>query len=304
MTQTVLVSGATSQLGVFLLPRLTQAGFSVLALSRRIPAGCERSGVRWHRLDPESGSSGEPPGWERTSVRHLVSCGPLDLALALVRGHRGLKRVVAFSTSSVVTKVASRNRAEGLHMACIREDEERLKARCEKDGIALLLLRPTQIYGCGLDRNISLLASFGERFGIIPLAGKAAGLRQPVHADDLAAVTVSALLAEQAVNLESVACGGSTLAYGEMVQRIATACGDGVRTFAVPAALLSVVVRVISVLPAFRGVNAEMVRRQSIDMVFDDEPLRSALGFQPRSFEPRPEDFKIPPQAERFQPGT
>ncbi len=302
MMETVIVSGATSQLGVFLLPRLAQAGFSVRALSRRSPAGCVRAGVRWQKPETELDSNGEPPGGKEMSVRHLVSCGPLDMALALVRRHSGLQRMVAFSTSSVVTKLSSRNRAEGLHMARISEDEDRLRERCDKEGIALLLLRPTMIYGCGLDRNISLLARFGKRFGVIPLAGKAAGLRQPIHADDLAAVAVSALLAEPAVNLESVACGGSTLGYGEMAERIATACGGGVRTLAVPPALLSSVVRVTSVLPAFRGVNAEMVRRQGIDMVFDDEPLRSLLGFQPRPFEPRPEDFEIPPRAALFQP--
>jgi len=303
MTETVLVSGATSQLGVFLLPRLTEAGFSVLALSRRSSESCVRTGVRWQQAETKTESSGEPRNGEGGSVRHLVSCGPLDLALALVERHRGLQRVVAFSTSSVVTKMGSRNRAEGLHMARISEHEDRLRERCEKEGIALLLLRPTMIYGCGLDRNISLLARFGKRFGVIPLAGKAAGLRQPVHADDLAAVAVSALLAEPAVNLDSVACGGSTLGYGEMAERIATACG-AVRTLAVPPALLSSLVRVTAVLPAFRGVNAEMVRRQGIDMVFDDEPLRSLLGFQPRPFEPRPEDFEIPPEAARFQPDS
>jgi nucleoside-diphosphate-sugar epimerase len=302
MMETVLVSGATSQLGVFLLPRLMEAGFSVLALSRRSPEDCVREGVRWLQPETETESSAGPQGGERRSVRHLVSCGPLDLALALVERHSGLQRVVAFSTSSVVTKVASRNRAEGLHMARISEDEDRLRERCEKEGVALLLLRPTLIYGCGLDRNISLLAQFGKRFGVIPLAGKAAGLRQPVHADDLAAVAVSALLAEQAVHLAGVACGGSTLGYGEMAERIATACG-GVRTLAVPPAILSTLVRMATVLPAFRGVNAEMVRRQSIDMVFDDKTLRSLLDYQPRPFDPRPEDFEIPPKAARFQPG-
>lgn len=187
-------------------------------------------------------------------------------------------------------------------MARIREDEARLKECCETNGIALLLLRPTLIYGCGLDRNISLLARFGKRFGFIPLAGKAPGLRQPVHADDLAAVAVDALLAEQPVQMESMACGGSTLAYAEMAVRIAAACGDGVRTLQLPPALLIAAVSMAAVFPAFGGVNSEMVRRQKIDMVFDDKPLRGLLDFQPRPFHPRPGDFQVPVEAMCFQP--
>ena len=46
----VLVTGATSQIGVFLLPRLREAGYRVTAVSRRPPAS-DRSGVVWRRGD-------------------------------------------------------------------------------------------------------------------------------------------------------------------------------------------------------------------------------------------------------------
>ena len=293
MSDFVLVTGASSQLGVFALPRLQAAGFRALALSRRAPptATAVSEQVSWQNPEPILD--------EGVSAQHLLSCGPLDLAIALVTRQTGLRRVVAFSTSSILTKADSANHAESKHMAEIRGQELRLKKQCEGRGVSLVLLRPTLIYGCGLDHNISTLARFGQRFGFIPLAGAARGLRQPVHADDLAAVAVHALSIDQATGLESAACGGSTLSYRQMTEQIAAACGVGVHTL--PPWLLAAAVRTASLLPAFSTINAEMVRRQSQDMVFDDTALREVLDYKPRPFKPTLADFEIPEEALKLQ---
>ena len=293
MSDLVLVTGASSQLGVFALPRLQAAGFRVLALSRRAPpsAIAVSEQVSWQNPEPMLD--------EGVSAQHLLSCGPLDLAIALVTRQTGLRRVVAFSTSSILTKADSANQAESKHMAEIREQEIRLKKHCEDRGVSLVLLRPTLIYGCGLDHNISTLARFGQKFGFIPLAGATRGLRQPVHADDLAAVAVHALSIDHATGLESVACGGSTLSYRQMTEKIAAACGAGVRTL--PPWLLAAAVRAASLLPAFSTINTEMVRRQGQDMVFDDTALREALNYNPRPFEPTLVDFEVPQKALKLQ---
>ena len=290
--ETVLVTGASSQLGVFLLPRLQDAGFSILALSRKAPVSPVEVADRviWMQ-----------PGQEKGTADCLVSCGPLDLARLLVATHSSLQRVVAFSTSSVLTKVRSGNQRESLQMAKILSDEQRLGRLCAERGIALALLRPTLIYGCGLDRNISLMARIGRRFGFIPFASKSAGLRQPVHADDLAALAVRCLHNEAPVELVAIAAGGSTLSYREMMEATAVACGKGVRPLALNTAIMKAAAWVVSMMPGFKGVNVEMVRRQERDMAFDDAPLREALPYDPRPFKPGPGDFEIPAFARALQ---
>jgi nucleoside-diphosphate-sugar epimerase len=64
---------------------------------------------------------------------------------------------------------------------------------CALRQLVLTLLRPTLIYGCGLDQNISRLARIIRLCRCMLVAGQARGLRQPVHADDLAALAVAAL---------------------------------------------------------------------------------------------------------------
>ena len=295
MPETVLVTGASSQLGVFLLPRLEAAGFGVVALSRRAPSTAFQltEAVTWIR----SGSS----ILEYTAPDSLVSCGPLELACELIGWLPPLRRVVAFSSSSVLSKQSSANPVEKELMAEMRGQEDRLLRLCRERDLPLLLLRPTMIYGCGRDRNISLLAALARRTGIIPVAGKAAGLRQPVHADDLAELATAAIGSEIPVNLVSEVCGGSTLTYRDMASRTAGAVSEKSRLLSLPPGLMMLAVPLLSRVGPWRGLNAEMVRRQSMDLVFDDSALRKALGYDPRPFKPTPEDFEVPAYARALQ---
>jgi len=299
----VCVTGASSQLGVFLLPRLRQAGFRVLALGRDAPLRPLEvaDGVTWMRTGLLADGERRDQVLRQPPPEQLVSCGPLELALRLVLRYPGLQRVVAFSSSSVLSKAASQDPEERRRMAAMAADEEALTAACAERGLPLLLLRPTLIYGCGMDRNVSLLAKLAGRFGVIPLAGPAGGLRQPVHADDLARLAVRALQSDPPLDAVSAASGGSTLSYREMALRIAALQPRRVRLLSVPERLMAALVRVLSLLPGTPSVNAEMVRRQSQDLVFDDKALRLALDWTPRPFDPHPEDFEVPEHCKSLQ---
>jgi nucleoside-diphosphate-sugar epimerase len=297
----VYVTGASSQLGVFLLPRLRDAGFRVLALSRKAPPDPVEvaDGVSWLNSAALVADGEQVQQW--SAPDHLISCGPLELGLRLVLRHTGLQRVVAFSSSSVLSKAASPNREERRRMATMAADEAALINACAERGLPLLLLRPTLIYGCGLDRNVSLLARWARRFAMIPLAGPASGLRQPVHADDLAQLAVSALRAAQPLAASSPACGGETLSYREMAARIAALQSRPVRLLSLPEGLMALLVRMLAILQPGTGANAEMVRRQNRDLMFDDGALRLALDWAPRPFEPCPGDFEVPDYARALQ---
>ena len=221
----VCITGASSQLGVFLLPRLQAAGFRVLALSRSAPLRPldVAPGVTWMKTSFLADGERRDQVVRQPLPDHLVSCAPLELALRLVLRHPGLQRVVAFSSSSVMSKAESPDRSERRLMASMAADEKALATACSERGIPLLLLRPTMIYGCGMDRNVSRLAEMARRHGLVPLVGAATGLRQPVHADDLADLAIRALQASPALDTDSPVCGGSTLTYREMAERIAAA---------------------------------------------------------------------------------
>lgn len=296
--ETILVAGASSQIGVFLLPRLVRSGCRVIAFSRRaVPSPTTLDGgTVW--IHPGLVLKNGPPTELRADG--LISAAPPALTAQLLVRNPGLSKVIQFTTSSILTKRESADAGERALMSRIATDEARLTALCEKHDIPLVVLRPTLIYGCGMDRNITRLWRWGNRFGFIPVARQSGGRRQPVHADDLAGLAVSALHTSTGRFLESAARGGSTLSYREMVEATAGCCRRKTRVLALPGPLFAAAIQAWS-WAGGAGINREMVHRQAVDMVFDDTRLRQSLSWQPRVFRPAAEDFSISPHAAEMQ---
>jgi len=284
----VLLTGASGQIGVFAIPRLLAAGFRVVAVSRRRrPAlydGNEQ--VEWLNQDQATEVA--------QRCRFLLSAGPLELAKKFLLAGETFERAVVFSSSSVETKQASGHPAERRQVEDMLSLESELSTVAEGRGLKLVIFRPTLIYGCGMDTNISRLASWIKRFGFMPVNGAATGLRQPVHADDLAAAAVTALQSRADLPRVLNLCGGDTLTYTDMVGRIFSALGKPVRLLHLPQWLFVLVVNITKVIRPGTGVNSEMVRRQRLDLVFDDRQARGLLDYKPRQFQPVAGDFLLP----------
>jgi len=272
---TVLLAGASSQIGVYAIPRLLESGFNVIAVGRRgkPPGWPDLQGVRW--LD-EPGAMEAAPG-----CRYLLSAGPMDLAHRLLEVPGQLHGVVAFSSTSAQTKIDSDNQREKELARQLLDLESRLQSSARAKDVKLVILRPTLVYGCGLDTNISLLAKWIRRFGFAPVNGKATGLRQPVHAEDLASLAVKAIQGTQNLPGILTVAGGETLSYSEMVSRIFPVLGRPIRLLRLPGWLFAFLV-------------SEMVKRQNIDLFFDDHEARELLDYDPRPFNLTISDFHLP----------
>src|SRR5690606_36992969 len=110
------------------------------------------------------------------------------------------------------------------------------------------------------------------------------GLRQPVHADDLAAACVAALRSEPAFNRDFDLGGGEQLEYEEMVRRIFIAEGKRPLIIEVPAQVLYLAIEVMNKLPRYRFTRREMIERMFDDLVVDNTPATAAFGYSARAF--------------------
>lgn len=151
----------------------------------------------------------------RFSVLKIITTRALPDHFNLFLAH-GARRIVVLSSTSLFTKHNSSDPAEQLVAQRLKEFEARLRKWAMANGIDWIILRPTLIYGLGRDKNITEIARFIQRFGFFPLFGPAKGLRQLIHAEDVAAACFNSLsssnIANQAYNLTS----GETLSYREM----------------------------------------------------------------------------------------
>jgi len=197
---------------------------------------------------------------------------------------RSVTRIIAFGSTSRFTKEASARPAERDVAQRLASSESDLAATCAQSSIAWTVLRPTLIYGAGRDRNVSAIARFVRRFGFFPLAGEGRGLRQPVHADDLARACLSALESPLTRNRAYNLIGGTTLSYRELVEAVFLSLGRRPRLVRVPLPLLRASLRVGSLLPGLRHLSPEMADRMDRDHRFDSEEARQDFGYAPRPF--------------------
>ncbi|MCP9791145.1 hypothetical protein KBZ20_07960 [Vulcanococcus limneticus Candia 3F8] len=139
-----------------------------------------------------AGEPGAPAIW--------ISFGPIWLLAPfldqLARGQpqrlAGLRGLIACSSSSAITKRFAANRFDRELVARLSGAEDQLLATCHRLQVPCRILQPTLIYGqVGpyQDRNLSRLLQLMRRLPCLPLPAET-GLRQPIHASQLAAVAL------------------------------------------------------------------------------------------------------------------
>jgi len=271
-----MVSGATNQIGYFLLPRLQAANFEVTALSRQPQPN--DNGITWQQIDLLTSSL------PISQHRQLFHIAPLPLLPLLLERLPALTRVIAFSSTSRFTKADSPDPKERAIATQLTEAETASITACQNRNIGWTIFRPTLIYGCGVDKNVTFITNFIRRFGFFPLVGKGSGLRQPVHADDLAAACLLACTSSASANKAYNLSGGQTLSYRDMVTIIFQHLGKKPRILEVRLTLFNLLTRSLVWLPAFNHLSTAMLTRMNQDLCFDHSEAYHDFGYQPRKF--------------------
>jgi nucleoside-diphosphate-sugar epimerase len=269
---TILVIGASGQIGRFLLPRLTDAGFDYLALSRQAMHG----DAHWLVGALPDAMPELPP------LRAVISLGPLDHLAPWLSATRlaGTPHVIATSSMSAETKRESDVPAERELSRRLRDAETTLIATCASRGMPWTLFRPTVIYGAGIDKSITPIVQAAVRRRVFPIpAGR--GQRQPVHADDIAAAVVAALGSPFARGQTFPIGGGERMSAAEMFRRARESAGAPTLPAPIPRIALELAALVS---PGLRG----PVNRLDSDLIADNTELERVLGVHPRPFRPVP----------------
>ena len=280
--------GATSLVGKCVISRLSKVGCHIVAFSRNPPDGNTEPEVTWLQLPAPLLTLPQIP-----PIKDWLCMAPI---WALPQYFRmieasGVRRVVALSSTSLFVKKDSSDHGEQHIARGLAEGERALRAWAEARGVEWVILRPTLIYGCGRDKNLTEIVRFVRRCGFFPLLGQAEGLRQPVHAEDVAMACVSALTVPAAANQTYNLSGGETLSYREMVCRVFSSVGKVPHLVTISRWLFRLAVAALPLVPRYRHWTVEMAERMNRDLVFDHTDATRDLGFSPQPFRLSPEDL-------------
>lgn len=273
------IVGATGLVGRHLLRAGEARGGRVVACSRREPrhlAPCAQ-GTTWCR--PGSATPiGEPvPQWIATCPLWAV---PEHLPWL---ESLGIQSLVALSSTSVDTKPRSPDATERAVAMRLAHAEGAVREWARRHQVALCILRPTMIYDGMNDANVAAIAAFIRRRGFVPLAGPARGLRQPVHAADVASACLAALARSPVPEAIYTLSGPNPLPFRDLVTEVFLACGRRPRIVHLPRWFVTAL-GPLARLMGRRGSLAGIAARMNEDLVFDHHAATRDLGFTPRPF--------------------
>jgi nucleoside-diphosphate-sugar epimerase len=264
---TVLVFGASASVGSFLLP-LLDGHYNVIAVSRS-------PRPRWMVGDLNDVGRLWP------TAQTVVSLGPLDAFAAwLERQEPAPRRVIALSSMSAESKRESSDQAERELAQRLCVAEARVFETGHGRGIACTIFRPTLIYGAGTDRSLAPIARFARRWRILPIPFGASGLRQPVHAADLAQACMD-VIDNPATHGKTYALGGGErLRFDTMLRRLQQETPGFVLPIPLPVFALRRMTRL------WRGgaIGAGALLRLRDDLIADNAAATRDFGYAPRLF--------------------
>jgi nucleoside-diphosphate-sugar epimerase len=275
----ILIFGLSGQVGDALLPLLQAMPHQITAVSRQVQTN--EKNIAWQQASFDDLQASEEP------FDAVISLGPLDKFSDWLQSSKiHMQKIVALSSTSIVTKSHSIDPNEQALAALLIASENKLRDYANAKSTDVILLRPTLIYGNGRDRSISRWLAIAKRFNCMVLPKYAAGLRQPVHVNDVASAVMSALLLEGTANLTFDLPGGEIVPFDQMLLRTLQVHLPQAKALRVANPVFAVLLKIAATLGLISGVGPGFFARLQHDLVFDPGPAEQVLGYRPKAFSP------------------
>ena len=273
----ILVTGANGVVGQPLCQHLTVQGRAF----KRVSRSKGDNHVQWDLTQPLSAAQKQ----NLDGAKILIHCAPIWLLADHIETlySLGVKRMVVFSSTSVLSKLSSNDQSEQLLVSQLAAGERSLTEFSKNNTLNVTILRPSMIYGYGRDQNVTHIANFIKKYRVMVLMGKANGLRQPVHSDDLVTACISVIDQPRSYSRSYNVAGSEVLSYRAMVERIFLGLKRKPFIISVPLPIFRIALRLASVFTTF-SYTPEMANRMNQDLVYDNQPASDDFGYEPHGF--------------------
>lgn len=275
-----LLLGASGAVGLRVLARLSARGDEITALSRQLRPQAQAN-TQWYQHNVYHDDPNALP-----TAAVVISAGPLDgMAVWAARANwREGTRLVALSSLSAETKADSDNAQERALAQRLRECEAALLALGKARGWLVTVIRASLIYDPqSAQLSLDQLLALAKRMHFLPLPRDANGLRQPVHADDLAQALLACTESDGAANAVLRLAGGERIAFAQMVARYLAMHGATARIVWLPGWSARMLQALLPLLGRRGRSIASQLARSRHNLVIDNGDWLQ-IGVTPRSF--------------------
>lgn len=279
---TVLVTGASTAIGLFAIGRLLAYGCKVIALKHSKMIGFFHPNLTWVEGDLTD-MDGLQSALSGKQCDYAIHCAGIwhTAGLSYLLKQMNARHIVAFSSTSLLTKEQSSSPDEQEVAQRLSQGESTLANEAGTWGLGYTIIRPTMIYGAGIDENITRIARTIDAKHRFVLMKDARGQRAPVHADDLAMAALNALENSAASGKTYTLQGGTVLTYQAMVAKVFRTMGLQPKLVFIPA-----LDKLCGLFHSFskRVPHPAVALRMQDDLIFPDDGALAELGIAPRPF--------------------
>lgn len=277
--KTIMVLAGSGQIGLCVVGKALARGAKVIATYHTTPIAFSHPNLQW--IECNLADATQLDDIHADVIIHTASLWLLPLALRNLT-NCGAKRIIAFSSTAVLGKADSTNPREKEASTKMDEAEKELLSDARNTLCPVTILRPTMIYGVGLDASITRLADIARRFGMLPIYPPATGLRHPVQAQDLADAALAIIDNSKTFGKVYNLGARESITYKGMLESIFHYVGKPPRLVNIP--LFPQILDAIGAIYSFTNLGGELARRMNRDHVFDIQPAIDDFNWQPHAF--------------------
>lgn len=279
----ILVTGATSQVGIVLVEKLVEDGYAVRCLVRKTSdiKHIRSLGAELVYGDIEDCDSIKGALENVDTVIHIAG---IWRAFPLIRAcelHELKGKVIFIGSTSRFKKLESTDEKEKFlaEQMCMAEKQ------IEESNLNYVILRPTMLYGIDRDKNILHIIRFMQRFRFYPLIGSGNALKRPVYVGDVVNAVISSINNENVSKKDYIIAGKQPIKHREMLIAIRDNLPFKVFILRVPIFAGYIAIFLYKVIKPSTYVNYAMVKRVNENMSYDIVPAVRDFEYNPVDFE-------------------
>ena len=285
ITNTLLVTGASSEMGSALLRQLlNNSDLKIRAMVHRTlvnVSGCEiRPGNLKNKgllvralsgVDTVVHMAALTKSTRESDYFEVNVSGTKNLINACLES--GVKKIIYISSSAASLNGGGYSRSK-------LEAEQSIK----KSGMKWLILRPSEVYGHREGDSINRLIRWIQRYIFVPVIGTGTCKLSPVFIDDVVSAIASSIFNKELENETIVLAGPEELTYDDLVDRVAAYFGVKRFKLHLPVGLIRFC---ITVMPKL-GMNIlvpDQISRLLCNKSFSIDLAKEKLDYSPRVLE-------------------
>ena len=278
----ILVTGATSQVGIVLVGKLLAQGQKVRCLVRETSDidVLYREGVEFLYGDIEDIQSLRAAVNGVESIVHIAGIWRVRALLEACRQEDFKGRAIFIGSTSRFKKLESIDPKEKTLAGEMCKAEKLIAG----SGMDYVILRPTMLYGLDRDKNILQIIKFMRRFKCYPLIGSGTAYKHPVYVGDVAAAVVDCISSEAVAKKEYIIAGATPIKHREMLEAIRKNLPFKAYIIRVPVFFAYIAVFLYKLFKPAAYINYAMVKRVNEDVSYDIGPAQRDFGYSPVDF--------------------